>query len=73
MTLKEILQKIQGLSPEDRDILRRELDEIVEKPDAQSATPQTVANLHKAQQSSHDERGLPLEDVLEPPRPKDGA
>ncbi len=73
MTLAEILQKIQELSGPDREILRRELDDVLEKPVGQSATPETVTHLHKVQQSSHDERGLPIEDVLENPQPKDGA
>jgi hypothetical protein len=73
VTLNEILHKIQGLSPEEREVLRRELHELPGKPECESATSETIASLNEAQRSSHDERGLPIEDILDAPKPKDGA
>jgi hypothetical protein len=73
VTPDEIFKKIQGLSPEERETLRREMDSELEKTVSESATPETVANLHREQQASNDERGLPIEDVLEKPTPKEEA
>jgi hypothetical protein len=73
VTLEEIIQKIQELSPQDRTLLLRELDALPGNPETECATPETVASLNQAQQSSHDERGLPIEDILENPKAKDQA
>jgi hypothetical protein len=69
MTLAEIMQKITELSPEERALLRRELEETLPKPEAQEVTPETAKALN-AERRDGDERGLPAEDVLEPPEPK---
>ncbi len=70
MTLEEIMQKITELSPEDRALLRRELEETLAKPECQQVTPETARAL-QSEQRAGDERGLPVEDVIEPPKPKD--
>ena len=70
MTLAEIMQKITELSPTDRTILRRELEEMLAKPETQAVTPETAKALHEEQRATGDERGLPIEDVLEKPRPQ---
>ena len=70
MTLAEIMQKIGELSGDDRAILRRELEEMVPKPEAQEATPETVKALNEERRSSNDERGMPLEDVIAEPKPQ---
>jgi hypothetical protein len=71
MTLAEIMQKITELAPEDRAVLRRELEEMLTRPEAQQVTPETAKALNAEQRAAGDERGLPVEDVLEPPKPKD--
>ncbi len=68
MTLAEIMQKITELSPEDRALLRREIEATLAAPDTQSVTPETAREL-TTERHSGDERGLPVEDVLEPPKP----
>ena len=74
VTLDEILQKIQELSPEEREVLRRELDCPMAKPECEEASPETIAALNQERRSSRDERGMPLEDVIEKPTPnKDEA
>jgi hypothetical protein len=73
MTLAEIMQKITELSAADRSVLRRELEEMLPKPESQSVTPETAKALHAEQSAAGDERGLPVEDVMEPPKPKVGA
>jgi hypothetical protein len=70
MTLAEIMQKITELSAPDRAVLRRELEEMLSKPEHQSVTPETAKALHQEQSAAGDERGLPVEDVIEPPKPK---
>jgi hypothetical protein len=69
MTLEEIMQKITELSPEDRGVLRRELEEMLAKPETQSVTPETAEALQAEQRAAGDERGLPAEDVIEKPKP----
>jgi hypothetical protein len=71
MTLAEIMQKITELSAEDRAVLRRELQETLSKPEHQEVTPETAKALHAEQSAAGDERGLPVEDVIEPPKPGD--
>ena len=73
MTLAEIMQKITELSPADRTVLRRELEEMLSKPEAQEITPETAKALKEEQSSAGDERGLPIEDVIEQPKPKEKA
>jgi hypothetical protein len=73
VTLDEILQKIQELCPEERSLLLRELTALPGKPEAECASPETVASLHQEQAASNDERGLPIEDVVVDPKPEDGA
>jgi hypothetical protein len=68
MGLEEILQKILHLTPEERETLRRELDCSLTKPEAQAVTAETGAAIEKEQQASHDERGLPVEDVIQDPK-----
>jgi hypothetical protein len=68
MTLAEIMQKIGDLSAEDRSILRRELEECVSKPEAQEVTPETAKALNTERVACHDERGLPIEDVIKDPK-----
>ena len=70
MTLAEIMQKITELSAADRAVLRRELEETLSKPESQPVTPETAKALHQEQAASGDERGLPIEDIIEPPKPK---
>jgi hypothetical protein len=70
VTVDEILQKIQGLSAEERSLLLRELNTFPGKPEAECATPETVTSLNQEQQNSGEERGLPIEDVLEDPKAK---
>jgi hypothetical protein len=67
MTLAEIMQKITELSAADRAVLRRELEEMLAKPEAQSITPETASALQHEQRAAGDERGLPVEDIIEPP------
>jgi hypothetical protein len=69
MTLAEIMEKITQLSPEDRALLRRELEESLSKHDVEEATPEMRAQIDQAKTASGDERGLPIEDVIEPPQP----
>ena len=64
MTLAEIMQKIGKLSPEDRALLRRELEEMLPKPDTQEVTPETAKALNQERVAAHDERGMPIEDVV---------
>ncbi len=71
MTLAEIMQKITELSPKDRAVLRRELEEMLPKPETQEITPETAKALNAERRVTGDERGLPIEDVIEPPKPKD--
>ena len=71
MTLDEILEKIQKLSAQERALLLRELNVLPGKPETDCASPETAASLHREQQSTHEERGLPIEDVLEDPKPED--
>ena len=71
MSVEEILRKIEQLSAEERAILRRELGCLLSKPETQDVTPEISSALHKEQQASHDERGLPVEDVVS--NPKDQA
>jgi hypothetical protein len=73
MTLAEIMQKITELSPEDRAVLRRELEEVLAKPECQEVTPETAKALRTEQRVAGDERGLPAEDVIEPPKAKEKA
>ncbi len=70
MTLAEIMQKITELSAADRAVLRRELEETLSKPEHQEVTPETAKALHAEQSAAGDELGLPVEDVNEPPKPK---
>jgi hypothetical protein len=72
MTLAEILQKISGLSPEERAAVRRELDEMMSKHEM-SAAPETLKAIKSEQRADGDERGIPIEDVMEKPKPKDRA
>jgi hypothetical protein len=71
VTLAEIMQKIGELSAEDRAILRRELEEMLPKPETQSVTPETAKALNQERIASHDECGIPIEDVIKDP--KEGA
>jgi len=71
MTLTEIMAKISELSDEDRAILRRELEETLSKPEMQECTPETAKALNQERVSSHDERGVPLEDVIDPKSTRD--
>ncbi len=64
MTLAEIMQKITELSGEERAVLRRELEEMLPKPEAQECTPETAKALNQERVSAHDERGMPIEDVI---------
>lgn len=73
MTLAEIMQKIEELTGADRAVLRRELEEMISKPEAQEVTPETAKALNQERVASNDERGLPVEDVLEKAKPKEGA
>jgi len=50
MTLDEILHKIDDLSSEERQILRREVANRLSKAEAQSATPETGATLKEDRQ-----------------------
>jgi hypothetical protein len=68
MTLAEIMQKITELSPEDRALLRRELEETLSKCDVEKATPELRTQIDQARVTSGDERGLPIEDVIEKPK-----
>ena len=70
MTLAEIMQKITELSPADRAVLRRELEEMLSKPETQEVTPETAKALNAERRAAGDERGLPIEDVIVPPKPK---
>ena len=70
MTLAEIMQKITELSAADRAVLRRELEEMLSKPETLSVTPETAKALNEERRATGDERGLPAEDVIEPPKPK---
>ena len=70
MTLTEIMQKITALSAADRAILRRELEEMLSKPESECVTPEAAEALNQEQCASGDERGLPIEDVIEPPEPR---
>ncbi len=65
MTLAEIMQKIEELSAADRAVLRRELEESLPKPEAQEITPETAKALNQERVASNDERGLPVEDIIE--------
>jgi hypothetical protein len=67
------MQKITELSDADRAVLRRELEEMLPNPEIQSVTPETAQALHDEQRATGDERGLPVEDVIEPPKPKEKA
>jgi hypothetical protein len=69
MTLAEIMQKITELSPEDRAVLLRELQETLPKSDVEEATPEKRAQISAEKSASGDERGLPIEDVIEKPTP----
>jgi len=51
MTLAEIMQKITELSPEDRAVLRRELEGMVAKPECQEITPETAKALRAEQRA----------------------
>jgi hypothetical protein len=73
MTLAEIMQKIGELSGDERAALRRELEEMVPKPETQAVTPETARELQKEQAASHDERGMPVEDIIGQSKPKEGA
>jgi hypothetical protein len=73
MTLDEIMRKITELSPADRALLRRELEEMLSKPETQQVTPETAKALQQEQSAAGDERALPVEDVIEPPKPKEKA
>jgi len=68
MTLAEIMQKITELSPADRAVLRRELEEMLSKPEMRDVSPETAKALHHEQRTG-DERSLPVEDILDPPKP----
>jgi hypothetical protein len=72
MTLAEIMQKITELSDADRAVLRRELEETLSKPEMRDVSPETAKALRHEQRAG-DERGLPAEDVIEPPKPKEKA
>lgn len=71
MTLAEIMQKITELSPADRAVLRRELEEMLAKTDVEEASPELRSQLNQERRHAHDERGLPIEDVIEKPKPED--
>ena len=62
------MQKITELSAEDRAILRRELNEMLSKTDVEEIAPELRTKMDQERRSAHDERDLPVEDVLEPPR-----
>jgi hypothetical protein len=47
-----------------------EIEETLSKPEHQEVTPETAKALHAEQSAAGDERGLPVEDVIEPPKPK---
>ena len=68
MTLAEIMQKITELSPEDRALLRRELEEMLPKPDTQEVTPETAKALNQERREARDECGIPIEDVVKDPK-----
>jgi hypothetical protein len=68
MTLAEIMQAITLLSAEDRAILRRELDEMVSRSDVEDVSPELRTQMDQERRSAHDERDLPIEDALEPPK-----
>ena len=68
MTLAGIIVKVAELSDADRALLRRELDELISKPESQGATPETIEGLNEERRASHDERGIPLEDVVKDPK-----
>ena len=70
MTLAEIMQKITELSAADRAVLRRELEEMLSKPEMRDIAPETERTLRHEQRAAGDERGLPIEDIIEPPKPK---
>jgi hypothetical protein len=69
MTLAEIMQKITELSAEERDVLRRELEEMLPKPECEEASPELRKEL-ETERRSGDQRGLPIEDAMEPPKPQ---
>ena len=69
MTLAEIMEKITQLSDADRAILRRELEQTLATHDAEDATPVMRAEIAQEKAASGDERGLPIEDVIETPKP----
>ncbi len=73
MTLAEIMQKITELAPADRAILRRELEETLSKAETEEITPETAKALNAERRATGDERGLPIEDVIDKPKPKEKA
>jgi hypothetical protein len=62
MTVAEIMQKIGELSPEDQTLLRRELEEMLPKPEMEDVTPETAKAL-QTERRSGDECGVPIEDT----------
>jgi hypothetical protein len=69
MTLTEIMQKIAELSGADRAILHRELQEMLCKRDVEEASPELRSQLSQECRPG-DERGVPIEDAMEPPKPE---
>ena len=69
MTLDEIMEKIGQLSAEDRALLQRELEEMLPKEDAETATPEMRSQIAAEKSASGDECGLPIEDVIGQSKP----
>lgn len=62
MSLAELIQKIHELSPEEQEIIRRELDGLHEE--AFEATPEMLAAIDEGRRSAREEGTIPIEDVF---------
>ena len=62
MGLAELIQKIHELSPEEQEIVRRELDGLHEE--EFETTPEMLAAIDEGRRSGREEGTIPIEDVL---------
>ncbi|MCE0522095.1 MAG: hypothetical protein LV480_04215 [Methylacidiphilales bacterium] len=62
MSLTELIQKIHELSPEEQEIVRRELDGLQQE--EFEATPEMLAAIDAGRRSSREEGTIPIDDVI---------
>jgi hypothetical protein len=62
VSLTELIQKIHELSPEEQEIIRRELDGVRQADDQE--TPEMLAAIDEGRRSAREEGTIPIEEVI---------